>query len=379
MFPAREDHLEGDRIADLRSPSGALVSVYAGRPSPGGFGALLSDLLKPVRERSEALDRLLQKSVRTDAGRIHGLAEEFELDSAPGYAVFASDIDDIFIVEPLGHPVPDVSTIGPRPYMRPLRASPRSLRSGIIVADTTLARTFTAVEGLVDEVESPIDADIGSRSWGGFSGYEEQSVRARADEVTAKLWREAGERLLGRHLRKSFDYMAIGGHEETVEEIAKTLHPYLARLPRQTFNVTPKGIGLPALRTEVLAMDDQMRGHRQAALAGRVCDTAWSGGNALLGLREALQAANTQAIDTLVVAGPFTRPGVMCHACGFLARNGDTCPVCAARLFWVDDVVGALMESVVTARGVVVQISVASPLDSHGVGVLTRFPVAVRA
>lgn len=371
--------MDGDRIADLRSRNGSLISVYAGRPSPGGFGALLSDLVKPLRERAESLDRLVQKSVRNDTVRIHDLADELELDSAPGYAIFASELDNTFVLEPLGHPVPDVSTMGPRPYMRPLRATPRALRSGIIVADNTLARTFTAVEGIVDEVSVPLDADIGNRSWGGFSGYEEHSVRARADEVTTKLWREAGERLLERHVGKPFDYVAIGGHEETVDEIAKTLHPYLARLPRETFNLNPQSVGPPALRTEVVALDEEMRRNRQTALAGRVCDTAWSGGNALLGLQEAIDAANTQAIDTLVVAGPFSRPGVICDTCGYLARDGETCPVCGAGLFPVDDIVGALMESTVSTGGTVSQISVASPLDRHGVGALIRFPVAVRA
>ena len=42
----------------------------------------------------------------------------------------------------------------------------------------------------------PIGADVGNRSWGGFSGYEEHTVRARADEATSRLWREAVERLL---------------------------------------------------------------------------------------------------------------------------------------------------------------------------------------
>lgn len=369
--------MEGDRIADLRSPNGSLLSVYAGRPSPGGFGALLSDLVRPIRERSERFDRGVQKGVRNDAEKIRALADELELDSAPGYAIFASDLDEIFVLEPLGHSVPDVSSIGPRPYMRPLRATPRSLRSGIIVADNTVARTFTAVEGIVDEIQSPMDVDVGKRSWGGFAGYEEHSVRARADEMTTKLWREAGERLVERHLDKPFDYVAIGSHEATIEEIAKTLHPYLARLPRQTFNSNPQSLRLPALRTEVMAMDDEMRRSRQTALAGRICDTAWSGGMALLGLHEAIDAANTQAIDTLVVAGPFTRPGVICDACGFLAREGEICPVCASHLFEVDDVVGALMEAAVAASGVVTQISVPSPLDNHGVGALIRFPVAV--
>lgn len=374
-----EAHLEGDRIAELRSRHGSLISLYAGRPSPGGFAALLSELLKPVREQSEARDRHMQKSVRNDIERIHDLADQLELDSAPGYAIFASDFDDIFVLEPLSHPVPDVSAVGPRPYMRPLRATPRALRSGIIVADNTIARTFTAVEGIVDEVKAPIGADVRNRSWGGFSGYEEQTVRARANEVTAKLWREAGERLLERHMDKPFDYLAIGSHEETIDEIAKNLHPYLARLQRATFTVNPQSVGLPGLRVEVAAMDKQMRKHRQSALAGRVCDTAWSGGNALLGLQEVIEAANTQAIDTLVVAGPFSRSGAMCDSCGYLARNGDRCPICSQPLFPVDDIVGALMESTVATGGSVFQISVASPLDRHGVGALTRFPVAVRA
>lgn len=369
--------MEGDRIADLRSRNGSLISLYAGRPSPGGFGALLSDLLKPIREHSEGLERNVQKSVRLDADRIHGLADQLEMDSAPGYAIFASNLDDTFVLEPLGHAAPDVSTIGPRPYIRPLRAAPRAMRSGILVADHTLARTFTAMEGLIDEVKAPIGADIGSRSWGGFSGYEEQSVRSRADEVTSKLWRAAGERLLDRHMDRRFDYLAIGGREETIEEIARTLHPYLARLPRATCTVNPQALALPTLRVEVAAMDKQMREHRQGALVGRVCDTAWSGGNAVLGLQEVIDAANAQAVDTLVVAGPFARPGSICDSCGHLTRSGESCPVCGEPLFEVDDVVGAVMEAVVTAGGSVYQVSVASPLDRYGVGALTRFPVSL--
>ena len=95
-------------------------------------------------------------------------------------------------------------------------------------------------------------------------------------------------------------------------------------------------------------------------------------------LQEVLEAANTQAIDTLVVAGPFSRPGVLCDGCGYLARDGEICPICERILFPVDDVVGSVMEAAVAAGGTVSQISVATPLDRHGVGALTRFPVAVR-
>jgi len=90
-----------------------------------------------------------------------------------------------------------------------------------------------------------------------------------------------------------------------------------------------------------------------------------------------LDASNAQAVDTLVVAGSFTRDGSMCNQCGHLTRNGETCPVCNAEMFRVDDIVGAVMEATVAAGGSVFQIDVASPLDGQGIGALTRFPVLV--
>lgn len=367
----------GDPIADLRSRHGSLISLYAERPSPGGFAALLSDLVKPIRERAEDFERKVEKSLINDADRIHDLADHLELDSAPAYAVFASTLDDVFRVEPLGHPVPNVATFGPRPYLRPMRAAPRSLRSGILVADRALSRVFVGFEGVIDELGDAVEADIGKPNYGGFAGYAERNVRSRADEVSAKVWKEAGSRLLEAHLHRQFDYVAIGGHEETVEDVAATLHPYLVDLPRVTFPSTPQSASPSSIRSEIVDLDEEVRQEREHALAGRVCDTAWSGGNAMLGLPEVLAGANAQAIDTLVVAGDFGRRGAICDQCGYLAREGGSCPVCESPMFDVDDVVGSVMDAVVAAGGRVVQLRVASQVDRHGVGALTRFPVTV--
>jgi hypothetical protein len=88
-----------------------------------------------------------------------------------------------------------------------------------------------------------------------------------------------------------------------------------------------------------------------------------------------LAAANAQAVDTLVVAGDFNRSGAICDNCGHLAREGRSCPICNAPMFEVDDIVASAMDAVVAAGGRAVQLKVASPVDSHGVGALTRFPV----
>lgn len=368
--------VRADPIADLRSPTGSMISLYVERPSPGGFAALLSDLLRPLKERSASMGRAVQKSVRVDSERIHELADRLEIDAAPAYAVFASDMDDVFVVQPLSHPVSSVSSLGPRPYLRPLRAAPRDLRAGVVVADHGLARTFLGSAGIVEEIGRPIDADIGKDNFGGFAGYEEHGVRSRAAEAANRMWRAAVQRLLDIHIERPLDYVAIGGQEETIEEVARLLHPYLAQLPRQRFNTTPNGSSEASIRAELDASDAEIREQRQMALAGRVCDTAWSGGNAVVGLRESLDAANATAIDTLVVAGDFRRGGAICTACGHMTRSGTACPVCSHPLLVVEDVVAALMEAVVSAGGRVVQIGVASPLDGDGVGALTRFPVA---
>jgi hypothetical protein len=369
--------ITGDPIADLRSRHGSLISLYAERPSPGGFAALLSDLVKPIREQAESLDRKVEKSLTSDADRIHDLADGFELDSAPAYAVFSSMLDEVFQVEQLGHSVPNVATFGPRPYLRPMRAAPRSLRSGILVADRALARVFVGFEGAIRELGSLIEADIGKPNFGGFAGYAERNVRSRADEVSAKLWKEAGSRLLEAHLDRPFDYMAIGGHGETVEDIAASVHPYLTELPRVSFPASPQSAGGSSMRSQLADLDNEVRRQGQDALAGRVCDTAWSGGNAVLGLSEVLAAANAQGIDTLVIAGDFSRRGAICDLCGHLSREGGTCPICDIPMFEVADVVGSVMDATVAAGGRAVQLKVASPVDSHGVGAITRFPLPV--
>jgi peptide chain release factor subunit 1 len=338
--------------------------------------ALLTDLLRPVREAAEGKDRPVQKSVRADVERIHDHADRLEVDAAPGHAIFASDIDGLFTVEALAHRVPNISSLGPRPYLRPLRAAPKALRAGVIVADRSQTRVFVGSRDLIDEVTAPLIADIGKSNYGGFAGYEEHGVRGRADEVSNRMWREAGLILLEKHQERPFDFLSIGGHGELVEDIARTLHPYLDRLHRATFHAGPQTVTIPALRQELVAQSEEVRRRNETDLATRVCDTALSDGQAVLGLTAVLAACNAQAVDTLVIAGEFRRAGAMCNNCGFLARTGSVCQVCGSTMFQVDDIVAAAMESTVGAGGRAHQLVVPSPLDTHGIGALTRFALS---
>lgn len=362
-----------DPIAELRSPSGALISMFIERPAPGGFGARISDLGRPVRAAAETRDRNVVKSVDSDLRRIRAMAEELEGAAVPAYAVFASAIDDIFTVQPLTHSVASTAVLGARPYMRPLRAAPRPTRAGVLVADRGTARTFVAFDGSLEELGEPLQADVGKSNFGGFAGYDEHGVRARAHEASAKMWREAGQRLLDRHFDSPLDFVSVGGHEEMFDDIRSGFHPYLSELPQMTFVTSPRAVTPAMLREQLAGQRAQIRESDELALADEVLAASSRGDRGLVGLRAVLDATNVQSISDLVVAGEFSRPGVMCSQCGWIDRDGEKCPVCAAPLLGVPDVVSAVMDSTIAHGGKVHQISVGSRLDREGIGALTRF------
>lgn len=359
-----------DPIAKLHSPGGTLLSVYVNRRPPATRAALV-DLLKPLRavERGPAID----KSVRLDGARIVDMVARIDSDPVPAVAIFASHIDGVFEYLPLTDRVEEVASIGPRPNLRPLRAQPRPLRVGVIVADSSRARTYVMTGGGLHEVGEELSVDRGKDNYGGFAGYEEQRNRSRADEASAQLWKSAGRRLLEVHQDQPLELLVLGGHEETFEGVVSQLHPYLHVLPRTRATVDPHTLTSAELMGLVSREVDSERDRRAGELLDRLLMEAARGGEAVTGLAEVLEACNTHAVDRLVVAGPFAKPGVLCDGCGWLGRWALGCPVCGSGVFEVDDVVSAAMDATVEAGGRVDVVSVASPLDVSGVGALVRF------
>lgn len=370
-FTSQEDlNTVIDYIAKLHSPAGSLISVYVNR-RPQATRAALVDLLKPLRNSHH--DHDLDKSIKVDADRLIDLAGQIEADAAPAVVVFASHTDGIFEYQPLTSSVNDAATVGPRPYTRPLRALPRPLRVGVLVADMSRAHTYVMSGGTLHEIEGELTADRGKDNYGGFAGYEEHRIRARAEEVSAQLWRDAGRRLLELHTEQPLDLVVVGGHESNFDSIAEQLHPYLQQLPQGRIVVDLHALTLPALSEMVRREQEAERTRRAEVLLERLLDEAGRNGNAVLGLSEVLAACNAHAIEHLVVAGPFAKEGVLCDACGFLGRIEAECPVCGANTFAVEDVVAFAMDSVVASGGKADIVGVAGPLDASGVGALLRF------
>lgn len=362
-----------DPIAKLHSPSGSLISTYVTRRPPA-TRAVLVDLLKPLRKSH--LPRSVDKSLRNDIDRIVDLASRIESDSAPAAAIFASHQDGIFEYLPLTGEVDDTAVVGPRPHLRPLRAQPRPMRVGVIVADMTKARTYLLSGGGFHELGHELEIDRGKDNYGGFAGYEENRNRARADEASTHMWREAGRRLLETHQDQPLEMVIIGGHEEMFDPLASQLHAYLRALPQGRLAVDPHTLRRSDLIQQASDVARRESLRREEQLLERLLAEAARGGAAVLGLSDVLRACNAHAVDDLVVAGPYAKPGVICDSCGWLGRSEAECPVCGTATFAIADVVAAAMDATVEAGGKVDIVSVATPLDASGVGSLLRFPLS---
>lgn len=364
-----------DPLASLASPKGSLLSVYFDRPSPGGFAALISDLGRMARSSVSEKERQLQKSVDADLHRLRNLADRFESEAVPAYALFASSLDGIWELKTLTHPTPAVAVVGTKPYLRPLRAVPRPIRTAILVADRALARVFVGFDGEVEEIEPSITADIGKSNFGGFGGYEEHNVRARAHDVSNRLWKEAGDALLDLHVDRPFDLLLLGGLSQFIDDMRGALHPYLQELPSESFTASPSEVTNARLREELAVQRVVYRERRESILVDQLLAASARNERGIVGLQPTLDAVNSQAISDLVVAGDFEKPGTLCPNCGFIARSGSRCVVCSAGMHEVSDVVSAMMDATVSSGGNVHQLMIGSALDGHGIGALTRFEV----
>ncbi|CAN5828923.1 hypothetical protein BH23ACT5_BH23ACT5_17140 [soil metagenome] len=357
-----------DPIAKLHSPTGALMSVYVNRRPPATRAALI-DLLRPLRQNEG-------KAARVDAAHILEQSARIDTETAPAVAMFASHADGIFEVLPLTDLVAEVAAIGPRPHLRPLRAHPHPLRVGVLIADAALAQTYISTGGGFHEIGEELTTDPGKPNFAGFAGYEEHRTRARAGELSTRLWKQAGRRLLEVHQDQPLDLMVLGGHDEALDGIAGQLHSYLVALPQGRIVVDPRTLTRSDLTAAVATEIQKARTDRSRVQVEQLVSEIDRKRLAVSGLSPVLAACNARAVEQLIVAGQFAKPGVVCDGCGWLARSGIECPVCAATVFQCHDVVAAAMDATVEAGGKVDIASVASRLDATGIGARLRFSFA---
>ncbi len=371
-----------ERLRGLDAGGKPIVSVYIGlRPGVGTLRAIsprLKDLLDPIADRADAMDREDKMSVKADIEAILSMTGRIAEDLGRGVGIIRSEAAGIEEYLSLPAPVRDRAVVDTTPYMGPLDAMLDYFkRFAVVVVDRRYAHIFRFYQGELQTWEEMAEEEIRKDNFGGWYGLEEHRVRNRADEVLQRHYRGIGARLyqLWRD-EHGFDLLIVGGHREHTEGLVESLHPDLAPLVAGTFTIDPGTMTPAKVLAAAAEVVDGWERRTQSEEVAKLLDVARSGGDAVLGLTEVVPRVNERAVDVLLVQGQTTRPGSRCPACGFLSINGEaTCPVCGASMEDVPDILDAVAEAVREGGGEVHYVTTETELAPYEVGAFLRFKI----
>ena len=370
--------MQVDQIRQFTNFSFPVLSVYLNRVGTPrdrtSTGARLTELLRPVREAVEhgGLSHDAAMSLRADVKTVQSLADRIDADPASA-AVFLCNGADWYEYVSVNRPVWDVARIGNRAYLRPLRAAEAEVRSAAVIFDPRRSVVFVKHGDEFREYGEVVEEAVRKSNYGGFAGYEERGVRSHADAVVQRQFKETAELVFRLFQTEGFDFLFIGGHQESIDEGSKLLHPYVKAHVGGSFVIDTHTMTPALVKEQLIGLEGVAVAEHEVARIQELLDTAGAGGPAVLGIAEVLAAANAKAIDRLIVSGSFTKAGAVCESCGWLSRNGTSCPVCGSVTRPTDDLVDEIIEATIGESGEVLQVSVASALDQKAIGALLRF------
>ncbi len=370
--------MQVDQIRQFTNSTFPVLSVYLNRVGTPrdrtSTGARLTELLRPVREAVETggLSHDAAMSLRADVKTVQGLADRIDADPASA-AVFLCHGADWFHYVSVNRPVWDVARIGNRAYLRPLRAAEAEVRSAAVIFDPRRSVVFVKHGDELREYGEVVEEAVRKSNYGGFAGYEERGVRSHADAVVQRQFKETADLVFRLFQTEGFDFLFLGGHQESIDEGSKLLHPYVKAHVGGAFVIDTHTMTPALVKEQLIGLEEAAVAEHEVARIQELLDTAGAGGPAVLGIADVLAAVNAKAIDRLIVSGSFTKTGAVCESCGWLSRNGTSCPVCGSATRPTEDVVDEIIEATIGESGEVLQVSVASALDQKAIGALLRF------
>ena len=374
------DQAQIDRLRQIETGGFPVLSVFVNLP-PGpdslrNLPARIKDLLVQVEASSESLPRAHRLSVREDVNELSRDIGRLGTNLGHGVAIFRSSGAGVDEQLALPGPVRDRAIVDAVPYTRPLEAMiEHYLSYCVTVIGRRIGSIFRFSMDQLDTWEEMRDEEIRKANYGGFSGYEEQRVRARAEEMAARHYRHVAERLTElRRTDDGFDLLIVGGSDAHVAGLLDVLPPDVAAVMAGSFVVDPGTMTPATVLEHARRVAGEWEMEEESRLVADLFDAAASGGTAILGLEETCAAVNRRAVEVLYIQAERTTPGSICLDCERVTcETGEVCIVCGGELSAVPDVVDRLSELVRNTGGRVQHILNEGPLAEVEAGALLRY------
>jgi len=367
-----------ERLRSADTAGQSVVSVYLGlgpdRDQLRSITTRLKALVHPLREETGSGEA---RPLRQDLEGVVAMADRVNADPGRGAALFVCSAAGLAEHVSLPAPVRNRAVVDASPYLGPLEAMLAQFRPYCaVIVDRRLASIYRFHMGVLESWEVMGEEEIRKDNFGGFAGYAEQRVRARAGTVARRLFRRVATRLAELHRAGEYELLAVGGNPANVNGLAAELTPDLEACLVGTFTVDPRTATPLEIQDQCRVLAGEHDREADLRLVEELLEAAGARGRGVLGLDRVLDAANQQAIDLLLLDAGETVPGVACPACRWLARAGETCPSCGAPTRWVADLYDAAAEVARTRGGSVRYVLAETPLRHFEAGATTRHPVA---
>jgi peptide subunit release factor 1 (eRF1) len=357
-----------------------VISVYVGRPvgtSPRGVESKVHSLLDGIRllAKDESLSHDARRSVREDLERMEQALVEQPW--KPGTAaVFSCSRGGLFEQVRLPRPVRDRLVVDTSPWLRAMLAVLDEYhRSAVVVLDKASARVSELYLDELREVTKVRDAAPRKPNYAGWHGLAEHRVRHRAQEKANAHFRKVADVTADLVRTEGLELLIVGGHEHELPRFIEFLPRSLRDRVAGTFTLDPRTATTADIRRHADAVIESYERDEERRWVAEVFDTAAAGGRAVIGLAQCLWGGSVAAVADLLVQEGVTVPGVVCDTSGWLATEGETCPVCGRPTRPTPDVVDELVEAVIDDGGRVEHVQAETPLRDHVAAASLRFPL----
>ena len=321
-------------LAAFRAENGCAVSLYVGLdpstvPTAGDLAShtrsLLAHAERQLHERRSELAPDARKALERDLERIgEWFDSEFSREGVRGVAVFAAELDRLFLPLPLPWPVPDDARIAHQLYLAPL-VRLVGHGDGAVVAyvgrergDVYLLRGGELIP-LVDET-----TDVPGRHDQG--GWSQGRYERHIETIVDRHLREVAE-VLDRCVRGLRDVrVVLAGTEETRAGFEALLSP-AAREALVGWVSAEAHVDAPRLLEAARPLLDEWRVGREEEHLARWREEAARNGRAATGWEETLQAASDGRVELLLVQEGADHTAYVCPACGRAQAVDGGCPL----------------------------------------------------
>ncbi|HKU56024.1 MAG TPA: Vms1/Ankzf1 family peptidyl-tRNA hydrolase [Gaiellaceae bacterium] len=347
-------------LAAFRARHGCAASLYVGLdpstvPTAGDLASHTRSLLaraeRQLEEQRASLSHDERSALGRDLERIEAwFDDEFSREGVRGVAVFAAELDDLFLPLPLAWPVGDEARIAKQLYLAPL-VRLVGTGDGALVAyvgrergDVYRLRAGELVP-LADET-----ANVPGRHDQG--GWSQSRYERHIETIVDRHLRDVAD-ALDRSVRRFRDVrVVLAGPEETRSGFEGLLSAE-ARAALVGWVAAEAHVDAQGLLDVATPLLEEWRTGREERLLGRWREEAARNGRAATGWEETLQAASDGRVELLLVQEGADRPAHVCPACGRAQVTDGTCPLDGTTLQEADTGLDLAVHQTLTHGGTV--------------------------